>query len=175
MALYATYQTPGKDFERADTGEYNCTIKNIEQTELPSFNDQNIMEPKFRWIFETIKERTSEGEPFQFRKFTGVKYGNEKATLTLLINGVFERPFQPFEWPRVDLEKLIGQTVKVMVTLEMKESREFNGVTTVSRPRGKKFDNGAYMDAIGAPASTAKPVQEAADDMDDKKDPFRDS
>jgi hypothetical protein len=114
MALTASFQDKG-DFEVAEEGRYVCQLSGVKREDRPSFDDPNVLEPNFVWEFETLKERDSKDRPFKFFNYTKTAYGNEKAKLTLLINGLFGRAFIKEQVAQMDFEKLVGKTVGVMV------------------------------------------------------------
>lgn len=114
MPLQPNFSTGG-DFETADEGKYLCLVSNVILEDRPSYDDPNVLEPNFVWDFETTKEKDSKDRPYKFRHFTKTDYGNEKAKLTLLVNGIFGRAFIKEQVDQMDFEKLIGKPVGVMV------------------------------------------------------------
>ena len=114
MALTASFSSGG-DFETAEEGRYLCTISGVKMEPRPSFDDPTVFEDDFVWEFETEKELDSKDRPFKFFNYTKTSYGNEKAKLTLMINGIFGRAFVKEQVAQMDFEKLIGKSVGVMV------------------------------------------------------------
>lgn len=169
MAIYKEFAS-GKDFERAGTGEYVVTLKEIKQVEMASFNDKSVMEPKFTWIFETGgKDVDSDGKPYQFRITTGIKYGADRAGLTKLIDSLFGRHLTEQEWEDLDLEKLQGVKFKQMVSLEtnIETKKLYNQVQKTYRGKGSELKLEDYQ------YDKRQPV--AADPVTATKDPFADS
>lgn len=163
MALTATFSSGG-DYETADEGKYICQISGVKLEDRASFDDPNVLEPNFVWEFETLKEKDSKDRPYKFFNYTKTSYGNEKAKLTLMINGVFGRAFIKEQVAQMDFEKLIGKTVGVMVGTTASGK---NKVLSVKAIPSKPI---AFEDVViaGADRKVTPPSN------DDTDDPFAD-
>lgn len=189
MAKYGEYQEPGGDFERAENGEYVVVLKEIEETTRPNFNDASITDDVWRWKFETVEARDSEDRPFLFMTTTKTRYGNEKAALTILIDGMFRTHFDKYDWQRVDVDKLVGKKFKALVALETnpETKKEYNKILSVSRPKnnpikledviGDEMRNraaAAPSDRDDVPPARVAVAAGNHGDIDELDDPFAD-
>lgn len=132
MALTPTFGAGG-DYEVAEEGKYLCTITKVVAEDRPSFDDQSVLEPNYVWDFETVKEKDSKNNPFKFRAYTKQKYvaGNDKAKLTLLIDGLLGRSFTAEQVAQMDMEKFIGKTCGVMVGITSSSKNKVLSVRAV--------------------------------------------
>ena len=174
MALQASFSSG--DYEPADEGRYICTLTNVIAEERPSYDDPNVLEPNFVWDFEANKETDDKNRPYKFRHFTKTDYGNEKAKLTLLVNGVFGRAFIKDQVAQIDFEKLIGKTVSLMVTVTPSGKNKVLSVKGVaSKPI--RFED-VQMDGadkkVTPPPADKKATSPPADSDDVQFDPFGD-
>ena len=162
MALQANFSSGG-DYEVADEGKYICLISKVVLEDRPSYDDPNVLEPNFVWDFEATQETDSKNRPYKFRQFTRTDYSNEKAKLTLLINGIFGRAFIKEQVAQMDFEKLIGKTVSLMIGLTA------SGKNKVLSVKGVPSKPVRFEDVLIEGAD--KKVTPPPADMDD--DPFK--
>lgn len=172
MALQANFSTGG-DYETADDGKYLCTLSKVFLEDRPSYDDPNVLEPNFVWDYEAVKEVDSKDRPYKFRQFTKTDYGNEKAKLTLLINGIFGRAFIKDQVAQMDFEKLIGKHVAVMVGLTANGKNKVLSVKGVpSKP--VRFEDVLIDGADARLTPPARPLFHQPAEGDVLKDPFED-
>ena len=164
MALTATFSSGG-DFENAEEGRYVSTITGVKREARPSFDDPAVLEDNFVWEFESVREVDSKNRPYKFFHYTKTAYSNEKAKLTLMINGIFGRAFLKTQVEQMDFEKLIGKTVAVMVgTTASGKNKVLSVKGVASHPI--KFEDVAIS---GADTKVTPPAND-----DDASDPFAD-
>lgn len=134
----AQYSTGGGDFEPAEAGVYTCKFRDIEEFQEGSFNDPMVQEDKFRFRFETAdpEDVNAKGEAFRFSKKTGIKYGNDKAALTLLLDAMVGRRMTVEEFIALDLDIL--RACNYSITVDAKagnDGRVWNNITGIARVR----------------------------------------
>lgn len=130
--------TSGGDYPVAAPGSYKCALDKIETVQRPSFEDQSIMEPNFRWVFETIEDGDENGRPFRFTYYTKTSYGNDMAKLTKLLDSMLLRRLTQEEFASLDLDDIKARAWSVAVEVQMtSRGREINSVLSV-RPWANK-------------------------------------
>lgn len=135
-----TFSESGGDWENADPGSYVCRLKEVEKGESPDFNDPSKMKPNLMWRFETTKNFDSQDRPFRFTYFTGTAYGNDKAKLTGLINGMMGRALtrEEFATLAADMEPLLEREWMVLVDEHVNKSGKTVNVIRSVRPVKKR-------------------------------------
>jgi len=133
MSFFAKHASfSGGSYPVADAGAYKCTLIDVEQTDRPSFEDRDRLEPNFRWIFETVEVGDEEGRPFRFTQFTKTAYGYDAAKLTKLLDGMLGRRLTPQEFAGLDLDELKAASWSVTVdTVMSAKGREVNTIQSV--------------------------------------------
>jgi len=169
----------GGDFPVAEDGVYLCRLKEIIAEQRPSFENPDVMVDQFRFSFETIEEADENGAPYRFVKFTGVKYGNDKANLTKTLDSMLGRRLTPDEFNDLDLEDLTAKKWRVCV--EQTTSGKGSAINKISwvKPQATKPQNVATAanaprtaPAAAAPGGTrgAGPIGDF-----DGEDPFEEN
>ncbi len=96
MGFFAQHTTfnegSGKKYSTAEAGIYACALVDVEAVQSKSFDDPNVLEPNLKWVFETTEVGDDDGQPFRFVQYTKTSYGNDKAKLTLLLDGMVGLP-----------------------------------------------------------------------------------
>lgn len=154
------------NFPAADDGVYLCVLMDIEQTQMGSFNDPTIMEPKLRFVFEAIEEEDENGKSFRFTKITGIGFGADRAGLTQIIDGMFGKRLTADEFAALDLDELKARKWRVNVEMFTNEKGyDKNRILSV-KPAGQK--------GKGMPGQkpAPKPLEPDEDDLSDTVDPF---
>lgn len=129
---HGSFATSSGDFEVADDGIYLCRLKEVEPITRPSFENKEVQEEAFRWVFESINDLDSRNNPYRFTKFTKRAYGNEKANLTLLIDSMMGRHLTQAEFAALDLEDLMARKWRVNVELTATgEGKQINKILWV--------------------------------------------
>jgi len=168
FAQNATFSTGG-DFEVADAGVYICRLKEVEPTKQPSFDDPNVQVDKFKWVFETNDNTDTKGNPFRFVKFTGTSYGNDKAALTILIDGMAGRRLTSDEFAALNLDNLKRANWRVMVDEGV--SGKGNAINKILSVKPSKSGEPGGMVAVKPlPPAPKPPVEE--DPLSSLEDPF---
>ena len=118
MGFFAQHTTfsegSGKKYSTAEAGIYVCALVDVEAVQSKSFDDPNVLEPNLKWIFETTEVGDDDGQPFRFVQFTKTTYGNDKAKLTILLDGMVGRMTNE-EYARLDLPALKAKPWQVVV------------------------------------------------------------
>lgn len=168
-----SYSSGGGDYELGDDGLYICRLKEIESLMQPSYDDANIMEPKYKWVFESVEEMDSTGNPFRFVNFTKRKYGHEKAAITILLDGMLGKHLTNEEFNALDLDALMAKKYRVSVELTKSGTgKDINKILWVKPPKpassNKMGEFGANRSVAPAKASVA--ASAAGSDGDDPFD-----
>jgi len=120
------------DYSVADAGNYKCILVDVEMVQRPSFDDPAVMEPNFKWRFETTEVGDEDGKPFRFSQFTKTSYGYDMAKLTKLLDGMLGRRLTQDEFARLDLQDLKSRHWSVAVDLvHTARGREINTILGV--------------------------------------------
>lgn len=149
MALDKGYNgDSGRDFEVAPDGVYVCNLKKIEQKLMPKYGEPEVEEIRWMWVFETVNDADSNGNPYEFTHWTGWKYGNDKAKLTTTLDTMLGVRMTEGEWMEYDVEaELCGKSWRVMVTeITTQAGKQVNRVMKISPmtpPRRTVAMNGA--------------------------------
>jgi len=190
------------NFDAAPDGLYRCRLKEVTPEERPAYEDPSTTEQVYKFVFETLEEKDSNGRPFRFfvspkriAKDGGGTYGNERAALTKLLDGMLGRRLSAEEFENLDLDELLTRTYKVLVEQRDSSGKPRNKVLKVTGMGGSKEDAGANLlsrpapppaptlSAAGAsvavaqrqqrPVASATAVVPDADDLSDLNDPFQ--
>jgi hypothetical protein len=145
----------GKKFSVAEQGIYACALIDCEATQGKSFDDPNVLEPNFRWVFETTEVGDDDGQPFRFIQYTKTYYGNEKAKLTILLDGMVGRMTNQ-QFADLDIEALKAKPWQVVVGTRQKMNGELTNVIETVKP---------------VKVATIKPLKKASEVI---TDPFED-
>jgi len=175
--------SPGGDFAVADDGIYVCRLKEIEQKQQPSFDDPNVMEDKFVFVFEGANDEATDedGKPFRFVKYTKTGYGNDKAALTQLLDGMLGKRLTKEEFSELDIDDLTSRKWRVNVQLNSNtQGKQINKILWVKPEKsGKKMGDmegaprAASTDPADAPFTRkAAPTPKAVISTPEDDDPF---
>lgn len=121
-------------------GEHVLTLREVGTKEFPSFNNPNEQVERTMWRF-TSNEEDEDGAPYEFRQYTGMVYGNNKAALTKLIDmlvpGMTEDDFEEF-----DSDDLIGKKFKAQIKHAKNDKGDVKPelvfITPLKKPEAKK-------------------------------------
>ena len=117
----------------AEAGIYECALVNIEVTDRPKFNSEE-MEPNFRWVFETTEVGDEEGKAFRFSHFTKAKYGPDQAKLTILLDQMLGKRLSQEEFSNLDIAELKGKKWAVEVTVALNNRGYENNTVVAVKP-----------------------------------------
>jgi hypothetical protein len=122
----------GKKYSVAELqGTYICALIDCEAVQVKSFDDPNVLVPTFKWIFESTEVRDNDGQPFRLITYTKTYYGNDKAKLTILLDGMVGRMTSQ-QFQDLDMDMLKAKQWQVVVGIRQKTSSElFNVIETV--------------------------------------------
>lgn len=67
-------------------GDHILILVSVEEKMQPSFNDPKEETLRWIWQFKAKAVDPETGDRYEFRQYTGPRYGNKKAGLTLLLN-----------------------------------------------------------------------------------------
>ena len=111
-------------------GTYICALIDCEAVQGKS-DDPNVLVPTFKWIFESTEVKDNDGQPFRFITHTKTYYGNDKAKLTILLDGMVGRMTSQ-QFAELDMEALKAKSWQVVVGIRQKMNSElFNVIQTV--------------------------------------------
>jgi hypothetical protein len=112
-------------------GTYICALIDCEAVQVKSFDDPNVLVPTFKWIFESTEVRDNDGQPFRFITYTKTYYGNDKAKLTILLDGMVGRMTSQ-QFQDLDMDVLKSKQWQVVVGIrQLMNSELFNVIETV--------------------------------------------
>lgn len=123
----------GKKFSVAEQGIYICALIDCEAVQGKSFDDPNVLEPNFKWVFESTEVGDDDGQPFRFIAYTKTYYGNEKAKLTILLDGMVGRMTSQ-QFQELDMEALKAKSWQVVVGTRQKMNGELTNVVETVKP-----------------------------------------
>jgi hypothetical protein len=145
----------GKKYSVAEQGIYICALIDCEATQGKSFDNPDILEPNFKWVFESTEVGDDDGQPFRFIAYTKTYYGNEKAKLTILLDGMVGR-MTSAQFQELDMEALKAKSWQVVVGTRQKMNGELTNVIETVKP---------------VKVAATKPLRKTAP-VDDIADPF---
>lgn len=162
MPIGVGYSTPGGDAIILPIGEHPCKLVSVEL--VPGENPQT-KEPneQIKFTFQSLTWKDPQtGKPGTISQWTGLKYGNNKAKLTALLDMIFGRALSQQEAELVDMEKLVGLKGYAMVVPYTKEDgtpgRKFGGFRhpdNTSSPAPSVF----YADAQAVAPPPSRPAR----------------
>lgn len=123
----------GKKYSVAEAGIYACALIDCEAVQGKSFDNPEVMEPNFKWIFETTEVGDEDGQPFRFVQFTKTFYGNERAKLTILLDGMVGRMTSQ-QFQALDIDGLKAKPWQVVVGTRQKMNGELTNVIETVKP-----------------------------------------
>jgi uncharacterized Fe-S cluster-containing protein len=106
-------------------------------------------------VFESTEVGDDDGQPFRFMQYTKTYYGNEKAKLTILLDGMVGRMTSQ-QFAELDMEALKAKSWQVVVGTRQKMNGELTNVIETVKP---------------VKVAATKPLRKAAP-IDDITDPF---
>jgi hypothetical protein len=137
MGFFAQHTTfsegSGKKYSTAEAGIYACALVDVEAVQSKSFDDPNVMEPNLKWVFETTEVGDDDGQPFRFIQYTKTTYGNDKAKLTILLDGMVGRMTMD-AYSNLDLPALKAKPWQVVVGTRQKMNGELTNVIETVKP-----------------------------------------
>lgn len=131
MGFFAQHgKFSGKKYSVAEIqGTYVCALIDCEAVQGKNFDDPNV--PHFKWIFESTEVGDNDGKRLRFTTYTKTYYGNDKAQLTILLDGMVGRMTSQ-QFNELDMEALKAKLWQVRVGLRQKTNSElFNVIETV--------------------------------------------
>lgn len=155
----------GGEFEVAEAGTYTCRLKEVVEEKGTKFDDPSVEIDQYKWTFEATEAEDSKGEPYRFIRFTGIAYGNDKANLTKMLDGMLGRRLTQDEYEDLDIDDLKGRKWKVMVDeITNQKGNQVNKILSV-KPAVKTTLADAAREKAGV--GTGRPKPKVEDD-----DPF---
>ena len=146
----------GKKYSVAEQGIYICALIDCEAVQGKSFDNPDILEPNFKWIFESTEVGDEDGQPFRFAQYTKTYYGNDKAKLTILLDGMVGRMTSQ-QFQDLDMDVLKSKQWQVVVGTRQKMNGELTNVVETVKP---------------VKVAPPKPLRKAVPVADDIADPF---
>ena len=112
-------------------GTYICALIDCEVVQGKSLDGPNVLEPKFKWIFESTEVKDNDGQRFRFTTYTKTHYGNDKSKLTILLDGMVGRMTSQ-QFQDLDMDVLKSKQWQVVVGIRQRMNSEiFNVIETV--------------------------------------------
>jgi hypothetical protein len=112
-------------------GTYICALIDCEAVQGKSFDDPNVLQPNFKWVFESAEVGDNDGQRLRFITYTKTYYGNDKAKLTILLDGMVGRMTSQ-QFQDLDMDVLKAKQWQVTVGIRQKMNSElFNVIQTV--------------------------------------------
>ena len=145
----------GKKYSVAEQGIYICALIDCEAVQGKTFDNPDILEPNFKWIFESTEVGDEDGQPFRFAQYTKTYYGNDKAKLTILLDGMVGRMTSQ-QFQELDMDMLKSKQWQVVVGTRQKMNGELTNVIETVKP---------------VKVAATKPLRKAVP-VDDISDPF---
>jgi hypothetical protein len=132
MGFFAQHgKFSGKKYSVAERqGTYICALIDCEAVQGKGFDDPNV--PYFKWVFET-EVGNNDSQRFRFTTYTKTYYGNEKAKLTILLDGMVGRMTSQ-QFAELDMEALKAKLWQVRVGLRQKMNSELTNVIETVKP-----------------------------------------
>jgi hypothetical protein len=147
----------GKKYSVAEQGIYICALIDCEAVQGKSFDNPDILEPNFKWIFESTEVGDEDGQPFRFAQYTKTYYGNDKAKLTILLDGMVGRMTSQ-QFQDLDMDMLKAKQWQVVVGTRQKMNGELTNVIETVKP---------------VKVAATKPLKKVV--QEDISDPFEDA
>jgi len=123
----------GKKYSVAEQGIYICALIDCEAVQGKSFDNPDVLEPNFKWIFESTEVGDEDGQPFRFAQYTKTYYGNDKAKLTILLDGMVGRMTSQ-QFQDLDMDVLKSKQWQVVVGTRQKMNGEMTNVIETVKP-----------------------------------------
>ena len=135
FAQHGSYsEGTGRKFSVAESGVYICSLIDIEAVQGKSFDDPTVLEPNYRFVFETTEVGDEDGQPFRFVQFTKTVYGNEKAKLTILLDSMLGKHLDRNQYAALDINSLKSQNWQVVVGTRQKLNGEYTNMIETVKP-----------------------------------------
>jgi len=143
----------GKKYSVAEQGIYICALIDCEAVQGKSFDNPDILEPNFKWIFESTEVGDEDGQPFRFAQYTKTYYGNDKAKLTILLDGMVGRMTSQ-QFQDLDMDVLKSKQWQVVVGTRQKMNGELGNIIETVKP---------FKQSVPKPLRKAVPVDDIVD------------
>jgi hypothetical protein len=114
-------------------GTYICALIDCEVVQGKSIRDPNVLEPNFKWVFESSEVGDNDAQRFRFTTYTRTHYGNDKAKLTILLDGMVGRMTSQ-QFQDLDIDVLKAKSWQVVVGLRQKMNSEIYNVIETVKP-----------------------------------------
>ena len=135
FAQHGSYsEGTGRKFSVAESGVYICSLIDIEAVQGKSFDDPTVLEPNYKFVFESIEVGDEDGQPFRFVQFTKTVYGNEKAKLTILLDSMLGKHLDRNQYAALDINSLKSQKWQVVVGTRQKLNGEYTNMIETVKP-----------------------------------------
>ena len=135
FAQHGSYsEGTGRKFSVAESGVYICSLIDIEAVQGKSFDDPTVLEPNYKFVFETTEVGDEDGQPFRFVQFTKTIYGNEKAKLTILLDSMLGKHLDRNQYAALDINSLKSQKWQVVVGTRQKLNGEYTNMIETVKP-----------------------------------------
>jgi hypothetical protein len=115
-------------------GTYICALIDCEAVQVKSFDGhKSVLEPNFKWVFESSEVGDNDKQRFRFTTYTKTYYGNDKAELTILLDGMVGRMTSE-QFQNLDMDVLKAKQWQVVVGIRQKMTSELMNVIETVKP-----------------------------------------
>lgn len=86
----------------APAGTYVCKLAGLNVVQRPKYQRPGEFEDQYEFAFETTQVADANGNPYRFRKWTGMSYGSDRAHLTQLMDTMLGQRFTAQQWSQLN-------------------------------------------------------------------------
>lgn len=112
--------TPTVKRNAIPSGDHLFCLISVEEVQQPDFNDATKEVTRWIWQFKSKQRDPETGELFEFRQYTGPKYGNPRAGLTILLDQMLP-DWSDAQKGNIDTDKIINSFYKARIRHEKAE------------------------------------------------------
>jgi hypothetical protein len=99
----------------ATAGTYVCRLASLNIVQRPKYQQPGVFEDQYEFAFETTQVVDRNGNPYRFRKWTGMTYGSDRAHLTALMDTMLGQRYTSQQWSQLNDQILFGGSWNVTV------------------------------------------------------------
>lgn len=114
-------------------GTYYGTVISLSIESQPDYNDPNSMTQRAKWTYQMTAKNPETGEPYKYTDWTGLKYGNPKATLTGRLDQMFPK-LKPDQKAELSPEEIIGKKFQIEIVHGPNEKGEIRDKIAFLKP-----------------------------------------
>lgn len=119
--------------ELLPAGTYFGTLTELKVEEQPDFNDPSQMTQRAKFVYTTTAINPVTGRPCLIFDWTGIRYGNPKATLTKRLDQMFPK-LSPDQRAELQPEQCVGRKFEITLTQERTQKGDMKNVIAAIKP-----------------------------------------